>query len=115
MSSFQKGLCPVCRASVQVKNFKRHWNIQHQRLEKKRTYDEVFNILKENILCQDKCISTSSIDTYFEPKRRRLSEYTQSEPMTTIVQRNVLSDDDDQLLLSPSSVNLDIYLKKKKQ
>jgi hypothetical protein len=49
MSSFQKGLCPVCRVCFQVKNFKRHWNTQHQRREKKRTSDEVFNTLKANI------------------------------------------------------------------
>ena len=35
MSSFQKGLCPICRVSIQVKNFKRHWNTQHQRQERK--------------------------------------------------------------------------------
>ena len=93
MSSFQKGLCPICRVSVQVKNFKRHWNIQHQRQEKKRTYDEVFNTLKVNILGLVKLITTS-IDAFFEPMRRHLSEDTQLESMTTIIQRNVLSDDD---------------------
>ena len=83
---------------------------------KKRTYDEVFNTLKVNVLGLVKPITTSSIDAFFEPKRRRLSEDTQLESMTTIIQRNVLSDDDSQTCdeFSSSSTNHDTYPKKNK-
>ena len=90
MSSFQKGLCPLCRVCVQVKNFKRHWHIQHQRNEKKRTYDEVFNTLKSSILDQDKSTTTPSIHTYFEAKKRRVGEDFQAESPETI--SNQISD-----------------------
>ena len=81
---------------------------------KKRTYDEVFNTLKVNVLGLVKPITTS-IDALFEPKRRHLSEDTQLESMTTIIQRNVLSDDDSQTSdeFSSSSTNHDTYPKKK--
>ena len=82
---------------------------------KKRTYDEVFNTLKVNVLGLVKPITTS-IDALFEPKRRHLSEDTQLESMTTIIQRNVLSDDDSQTSdeFSSSSTNHDTYPKKNK-
>jgi hypothetical protein len=95
MSSFQKGLCLIYRVSVQVKNFKRHWNTQHQRYEKKRTYDEVFNTLKVNIADQNITTTTASIDTFFESKNGGISEDVQLEleSMTTIIQQNLVSDD----------------------
>ena len=84
MSSSQKGLCPLCRACVQVKNFKRHWHTQHERYERKRTYDEVFNTLKSNISDQDKSTTTPSIHTFFEAKKRRMSEDVQTGSVETI-------------------------------
>ncbi len=88
MSSSEKGLCPVCRVSVQVKNFKRHWCTHHELNEKKRTYDEVFNTLKTNISNQQKITTTPSIDKFFNHKKHRLSEDVQQECITTIIQQN---------------------------
>jgi hypothetical protein len=116
MSSSLKGICPVCRANVQVKNFKRHWNTQHQRHEKKRTYDETFNTLKANILDQDKATTTSSIDTFFENKKRQKSDDTQSVSITTIIQQSFVPMSDDNIEssdpLSPSLSSSDIQLGK---
>lgn len=81
MSSFQKGLCPICRGYVQVKSFKRHWNTQHERHERKRTYDEVFNTLKVNISDQDKATTTASIDTFFECKKPFLPSFGRLSPL----------------------------------
>ncbi|CAF4361435.1 unnamed protein product, partial [Rotaria magnacalcarata] len=78
MSSFQKGLCPVCHVSVQVKNFRRQWNTSYERHERTRTYNEVFNTLKANILDQDKTVRTTPIETLFESKRRRVRDATTS-------------------------------------
>jgi len=81
--------------SVQVKNLKLHWNTQHQRNEKKRTYDEVFNTLKVNIADQNITTTTASIDIFFESKKDGISEDVQLEleSMTTIIQQNLVSDD----------------------
>ncbi|CAF1422697.1 unnamed protein product, partial [Rotaria sordida] len=88
MSNSQKGLCPVCRVSVQVKNFKRHWCTHHERNERKRTYDEVFNTLKTNISNQHKITTTAAIDKFFDNKKRQLSEDVQQECITTIIQQS---------------------------
>jgi hypothetical protein len=46
---------------------------------KKRIYDEIFNILKTNILDQDKATTTSSINTFFENKNvRKVKMYNQT-------------------------------------
>ena len=89
MSSLQQGVCPLCRVSVQVKNFKRHWEAHHARYEKKKSYDEVFSSLKANILNQSKS-TTTTIDTLFEAKKRRLSSggTAQQQSMITIVQES---------------------------
>ena len=55
---------------------------------KKRTYDEVFNTLKSNILEQDRSTTTSSIHTFFETKKPRVSEDVQTEPAETITHQN---------------------------
>ncbi len=83
----QQGVCPLCRVSVQVKNFKRHWEAQHERYEKKKSYGEVFSSLKANILNQSKS-TTTTIDTFFGTKKRRFSgeENVQQQSMITIVQ-----------------------------
>ena len=69
---------------MQVKNFKRHWHTQHERHERKRTFDEVFNILKSNISDQDKGATTPSIDIFFAAKKRRLNEDVQTGSTETI-------------------------------
>ena len=68
MSSMQQGVCPLCRVSVQVKNFKRHWEAQHERYEKTKSYGEVFSSLKANILNRSKS-TTTTIDTLFGTKK----------------------------------------------
>jgi hypothetical protein len=46
---------------------------------KKGIYDEIFNILKTNILDQDKATTTSSINTFFENKNvRKVKMYNQT-------------------------------------
>ncbi|CAF3207146.1 unnamed protein product, partial [Rotaria sp. Silwood2] len=84
----QKGLCPVCPVSVEVKNFKRHLCTHHERNERKRTSDEVFNALKANISNQHKITTTTAIDKLFDNKKCRLSEDVQQECITTIIQQS---------------------------
>ncbi|CAF1459175.1 unnamed protein product [Rotaria sordida] len=111
MSSWQKGVCPICRVSVQVKNFKRHWSTQHERHEKKRTYEEIFDCLKSSISDQDKALTTVSIDTFFGKKKRRISSDVQEESITTVVQENFIVADNPQITnaLYPSLSSSDIY------
>jgi len=72
-----------------VKNFKRHWDAQHERNERRKTYDEVFCLLKTAIMNQSKS-TTTKIDTMFEPKRRRLDECIPEKPATSISVENVI-------------------------
>lgn len=83
MSSLQRGHCPLCRASVQVKNFKRHWELQHERHEKNK-YDEVFDLLKKKIMEQSK-FTTATIDVMFESKRQRLNEENVRDNSCTVI------------------------------